>query len=85
MQNNYLKNLDKKKLWNFEWLEMGHISIHPYHNEFLVNFNFFLINFMFKSCLIWLILVRIFKFINHHANFNLINDMIIDYHFNIVI
>jgi hypothetical protein len=32
--------LTKKKIWTFEWLEMGHIFISPYHNHFLVDFKF---------------------------------------------
>jgi hypothetical protein len=26
--------LTKKKLWTFEWLQMSHIFITPYHNHF---------------------------------------------------
>jgi hypothetical protein len=32
--------LTKKKIWTFEWLEMGHIFISPYHNQVLVDFKF---------------------------------------------
>jgi hypothetical protein len=40
-----------KKLWTFEWLEMGHIFISPYHSHFLMDFNCFfsLITCMLKS------------------------------------
>jgi hypothetical protein len=35
------KQLTKNKLLIFEWLKMNHIFVSPYHNHFLMNFNFF--------------------------------------------
>jgi hypothetical protein len=41
-----------KKFWTFEWLEMGHIFINPYHSNFLwISILFSSITYMLKSYL----------------------------------
>jgi hypothetical protein len=42
------KQIVIKILWTFEWLKMSHIFISPYHNHFLVDFNFNFLNMYIK-------------------------------------
>jgi len=50
------KNLTKKMLWTFEWLKMNHIFVSPFHNDFLVDFNFYFLNMYIEKLLIMAIL-----------------------------
>ncbi len=43
------KKLTKNKLLTFEWPKMNHIFISPYHNPFLMDFNFDFLNMYIKN------------------------------------
>jgi hypothetical protein len=56
-------NLTKKKLWTFEWPKMNHIFISPYHNQFLVDFNFNFLNMYIKK--LYRMVILYMKFLVH--------------------
>jgi hypothetical protein len=75
-----------KKLWTFEWFEMGHIFISPYHSHFLwISIFFSLIRCMLKIYFKWFFSYGLFNLINYHVILHLINDITIDYRVNTII